>query len=456
MKELLDKIKSGSLTDDLLTKISSAKKDKEFLENLHKEYFKKDRTIRDTQIGFTQKDKTVKDEKGRDRTVKAIRIPISFNKKIVRTSVAFEFGNPVVLKPSEVNELTEAVEDVWKECRLDSKLQKIKEYQRSETQSALVFQVKKIAGTENKIKCKVLNYKSGSFWPVFDEFGDMVLFVWSFKTKINGKDVENLWAFDETIIYKYKKTNSWVLESRDSHSFSKIPVIYFSQSQPEYDDVKELIDRYETSVSKLGASNNYSGSPLLFTKGEVQGMPDRDSDGKMLNAPLGYDEDDKPMYGDAKFLTHDNAPKSVELEQKTLENLIYSLSDTPNLSFNNLKGIGNVSGVALELMFLGSILKAKMNEGDNRTDIQRIINVIISGITTKVNMSLKKASEGLHYDVQFSSILPSDLAGLVTTLTTAVTGNIMSRETAIDLLGKANTDEEMKKIEAEKKPDEGE
>ena len=101
-------------------------------------------------------------------------------------------------------------------------------------------------------------------------------------------------------------------------------------------------------------------------------------------------------------------------------------------------------------MFLDSILKAKMNEGDNKTDIQRIINVIISGIITSIKQDYSSMATSMIYDVKFGDVLPNDLADVVSTLVEAVEGKVLSRERAIELLSIVdNASEEMEKIENE-------
>lgn len=463
MEELILAIRQGNLSSETLESLRNNRKDYGEIEKYYKEFNELERSYRDTQIGQTQQDKTIKDENGNSRPKKAIRIPASYQNKIVRTGVAFEFGEPVTLMPSEDNDLTKEIERLWDVNRIDSKIQKLKIIQRSETQAALVFYTQSVDkdNTINKklgdnkdleIKCKVINFKNGDFYPVFDSFGDMKMFVWEFKTKEGKKDVANIWIYDSLNKTMFK--DKVFVESKP-HNFMKIPVVYFSQEKPEYYEVQAIIDRLETSMSKLAASNNYSGHPLLFTVGEVTGMPDRDADGKMLNAPIDAreNEDGKPIHGDAKFLTHDNAPESVRLELDKLKDMIYSLTSTPDLSFNNLKGIGNVSGVALKLLFLDSILKAKLNEGENRTDVQRIVNILISGVINITNIKLKNQAQNLYYNVKFGNILPDDLETAVNTLTTAVSGGIMSKETAIDKLALVDdTQEELEKIKSDSQP----
>src|SRR5690606_19846145 len=163
-------------------------------------------------------------------------------------------------------------------------------------------------------------------------------------------------------------------------------------------------------------------------------MPDRNDDGKTLRFPMKEVDDasGKTIHGDAEFLTANNAAETVKLELEKLYSLIHSMSSTPDIAFENLKGLGAMSGVALKLMFLDAIIKAKMNEGENRTMVERCLNIIASGIKNTVETKLSKQS--LLVSVQFNSILPSDLKEAVEIATSAVNGGVMSKETAVDFL----------------------
>lgn len=434
------------------------------IEKIVKEYKSIDRTIRQTQIGNIQKDKTVgKGEKA--KLVPGVRIPVHFQKKIVETSVAFEVGEPSTLIPSVKNQLSELIAKLWKTNRLDSKIQKIKLLQKSQTEGAVQFYMKDIEegsllskmllmigikDQKKEIKCNILDNTKGSMSPYFDAFGDMVAFVWAFTVKDSeGKDVKNAWIYDDANVYKCdetKGTMSWV--STEKHGFSKIPIVYMAQDNPEFFDVQAMIDRYEVTLSKLGASNDYSGHPMLKIFGKVENAPDKDEDGKAWIIPVTIDDEGNEVKGDVEFLNNENAGESVALELEKLEDLIWAISSTPNLSLNNLKDLGALSGIAIKLLFLEPILKAKLNEGDNRTMYERILNVIISGIVTTTNVKLSNEAQQLFYDVQFNSILPDDLQSTVETLVAGVAGGIISAETAVGVLDMTvDAEEEIKKIQ---------
>ena len=454
------KIAEGTNLNKVISVLETEKKDRETIEKYRSEFKELDRTQRDSQVGKVQKDKIVKDKK-----VTAVRVPLAFANKIVNTSVAFEFGKGVIITPKEENELSDQVLLDWKNTRLDYKLQKAKKAQKQETQSAIVFYFKdlqpntvfnRILGVnKNKqLGANVLDFESGEFFPYFDMTGDMKFFVHKFQTSIHDDETykvskqDNVWIYDEKNVTKLIRIGSeWKVSSTDPHGFSKIPAVYMSQEKPEHYLVRDAIDRIEVALSKLGNSNDYTGHPILFIEGEVNGLPDKNADGKVMMTKVKYDEGKKVQGGDARFLTHDNAPESVRLELETLEKYIYAMTSTPDISFANLKSVGNISEATLELMFLDCELKKLLNEGQNRTDVERCLNIIISGIITTSKAALKSLAQETVFNIDFPSVLPNNFSEKVETLAVAVNGGFMSKELAIELIGEADDLEgELEKI----------
>ncbi len=440
MEELLKSLETNP--EVAIKTLTTSKKDAAQIDKYIKEYKDLDRTIRQSQVGVIQKDKPVKGSDGQTKTVKAIRSIVPYQKKIVNTACAFEVGKPVTLSIDKTNELFEKVLFLWDENRIDDKIQKAKVIQKSQTEVAIEFYTKEVENIDGKkvqdIKLKLLTNENGTMAPYFDEKGDMTAFTWSFTTKTDDKTIKHVWVWTDKLCYRCSdEGGTFAFINKLPHGFDKIPIVYIPQDVPEWYDVESLIDRFETGLSKLGASNDYSGYPLLKTYGTVTNMPDRNDDGKTLNFPMKEvdNETGKTIHGDAEFLTNSQAPESVKFEMETLESLIYGLSSTPNLSFDNLKGsVGNISGVALKLLFLDSIIKASMNEGDNRTMIQRIIKILISGIITTTEQNLKKYAKETLIKIQFNSILPDDLKEAVEIISLGRSAGVISLKAAVDYI----------------------
>lgn len=445
-----------------LAEVRSQQKNRADILNDVKEYAENDRTIRQEQVGNVQKDKIVGEGSER-KLIPSIKTPVGFNKKIVITATAFEFGKPVTLIPTIENDLFEALINIWKQNRLDDKLQQAKTTQKVETECAIQFFIRDIpesgkAAAKNsinpvkEIRSTIFDSSKGTMYPYIDATGDMVAFGWDFVSKDEeGKDVNNTWIWDPTNVIKIDDVGTLSIKSTDPHGFDRIPIVYMSQEHPEWFIVEGLIDRYEVSLSKLGASNDYSGYPILKTYGDVKVLPGRNEDGKTLNFPMRYDEDaGKFVNGNAEFLTNENAVESVKYEMEKAEELIYSISQTPNISFEKMRSIGAVSGIALELMFLDPMIKALMNEGQNRTIVERMCNIIIGGITKTLKVALTSQIADLQIEVKFNSLLPKDLQNLVTIVASAVGAGVMSKKTGVETIGVVeNVQDELDLIKAD-------
>lgn len=461
MEEILKLLKTD--VPGALKRLTADSKKQDKIKSLIKEFKEINREERDTQVGNIQKDKVVgKGEK--TKVVKPVKIPIPFQNRIVTTATAFEVGANVTIKPSEVNKLSEEIEILWKNNRIDSKLQTLKNLQKSELQCAILFYIKdikpeniinRILGTnkQKEIKVRILENKNGKMSPYFDAFGDMKSFVWEFITKVDDKEINNAWIYDDTNVYECSDTGGKMsLDQTKVHGFGKIPIVYLSQEYPEWHIAEKMIDRLEVALSKLGNSNDYTGHPILKIYGEVNGAPNKDEDGKAFHLPMKKDQDGKWQHGDVDFLTYDQAPESVKLEMDRLEKYIYSLTSTPDISFDNIKGLGNISGVAIKLMFLDAIIKARMNEGENRTIVERIINVFISGNVKTTNTGFKSLAQKTLFEVQFNSIIPDDLENIIEMLSKGKEAGLISTKTSVDILSLTDDSEEELKQIGEDKP----
>lgn len=394
-----------------------------------------DRNMRPSQVGM-RADKWVSKEGGK-RLVSVAKIPLSFQQKIVRTGVSFLFGEAVQRIPSEENEAFSLMDELWRENRLDHLLRVFCEKVQSETEAALVFFEKKNKEGFLEIKTRVLSSENGQLYPYFDAYGDMQAFGWEFETQNEGKTQSHLYVFTDHFLYVYIKGETqggWVLDEKKSkpNLFKKIPVVYHAQEYPQWWEVKELIDRYEMTFSKFCDTNDYFASPMLMVKGAVDSLPQKDDTGKLLKLDIMETERGNVVGADVSYLTWDQAPEAIQLELDHARSLIYALTDTPDLSLDNLKGLGGVpSGFALQMLFMGAIVKAKWKEGEYTTVVSRAINILKAGLSF-IHPNLSERFEKLKVRVKFSSILPQNLSEMVRTLSEANGGKpLMSQAEAV-------------------------
>lgn len=445
MESILDLINSGKIDDAYKSFVP--KKD---VEKYAKEY-NNDRKIRPSQVG-NREDKITKND-----VVATTKIPIPFQRKIVKSAASFLFGSKLNLVPSESNDSFQTFTNLWNDTRMDSLLLKFCKTVKSETEATIVFFPVDVEGGETKIKARLLSNKNGKVHPVFDEFGDMIAFGWEYESTIGDKKAQHLylWTAEKNFIYD-KSGNEWNLreDGETDNQFKKIPVVYMSQEQPEWWEVQDLIDRFENSYSKFADTNDYFSSPMYKAKGGVKSMPKKDETGKMVKLDIIETDKGNIIEADLEVISWDRAPEALKLEFETNKGLIYSLTDTPDLSFDQVKGLGNISGIALKLLFFGSILKAKWDEGDYHTAVSRIINIMKAGISNILN-GKEEELKSTDIEINFTSVLPENIKEIIEILTEATGGKpVMSQKTAVahnPLV--ADNDDEVETILEESKAD---
>lgn len=275
------------------------------------------------------------------------------------------------------------------------------------------------------------------FFPVFDVYKNMVAFGRTYK--VNGKEWFDLYTEKELYQFQDNELQPGALVDPENpegartrvHGFDKIPVAYFAQERKEWQDVQGAIERLEKLLSNHGDTNDYNGSPIILAKGQIKGFAAKGESGKILE----MDED-----ADASYLSWNSAPESIKLEIENLFKVIYSVSQTPDISFEQMKGIGAISGTALRLLFMDAHAAAKeKQDGSYGESVQRMVNIMKAGIVA-VDNSLRNAAN-LPIKVKFNTYLPvneteeiENQGKVINNLATAVQAGLMSYATALKFM----------------------
>jgi SPP1 family phage portal protein len=299
--------------------------------------------------------------------------------------------------------------------------------------------------TDSKLtlKSKILaNSLGDKLWPHFDKYGSMDAFCREYSVKEGDVTTEYFDVYTIDQIYKYKKgtDNKYILDPDAEASIGgqlikknpvpnaigKIPIIYYWQPRPDWWKVQSMIKRLEDLLSNHADTNDYFGTPILTVLGTIKGLAEKGENGKVFE-----------LSGEnarAEYLTWDNAPASIKLEIETLINFIFSMTQTPDISFSQMKNLGNLSGVALKLMFLDPLLKALAKQETFGEMIQRRTNLILNTIGRVISTRLAASCSLIEIEPEFIPYLPSNDGELVQNLYTA-TGNkaFLSVKKAVEL-----------------------
>jgi SPP1 family phage portal protein len=395
------------------------------------------------------------------RTEKVARIALALQKLIVKRAVAFTFGNPVGLNAepeegSKEEDVLKAVKRVLFDTKSRTLNRKIARNIFSCTEAAErwypVEKPNNNYGFPSNYKLRVAIFSpllGDKLYPYFDETGDMVAFSREFTRKDNaGVKFTYFETYTEQLHQMWITTNNqWeVVEGYPKiNTIGKIPVIYGRQPAVEWEDVQGLIDRLEKLLSNFADTNDYHASPKIVVKGTVLGFAKKGESGGILE----LEGDD----ADAKYLSWQHAPESVKLEIETLLRMIYTITQTPDISFEAVKGLGAISGIALKLLFLDAHLKVqdKMEIFDDY--LQRRLSIVQAYLSemNKKDSEFKAACQSLTIEPEIVPFMIEDEKAKVDLLVAANGGkSVASQKTTVQQLGWVNdTEAEYEQIQEE-------
>ncbi len=428
-----------------------------------------DRTLRpdkkvrtdDQQIGnrirVNTKDKNIRIEK-------VNRNAVAFQKLIIGRAAAFLFGNKVLYNAEPQNKEEEQVLFAFNKIIKDAKTHSLNkiiakktmafgecaEYwypvQLDERQNRYGFD------SEFKLRCTLWAPDEGNkLYPYFDEHKTMIAFSREFSRKRHdGTLVDYFETTTKQNFIKWERDGdrkgNWELSSSypKINSLNKIPIVFAYQKDLETQDVDHLINRYNTLLSNFSDTNDYHASPKLVTKGELKGFSKKGESGGIF-----VTENE----GDIKYLSWDHAPESVKLELDVLYHLIHTLTQTPDISFDSVKGL-NLSGIALKLLFMDAHLKVEEKRIIFDDYLKRRVNIIKAYIA-QLNVKLARACQTLEIEPEIVPYMLTDDMERLNFYQTANGGKpIMSQEESIDKGGySTNVEATMEKLRKEQERD---
>jgi len=456
MKAKFDKTMTDKTFTDLLTALTAATKNIDtHIDDNRKAYAGDHAILHDT----NRRNKEVGDTTKTRRTVKHAKEVITLQKRIVNSAVEFLFGEPVTLtlKTEGQEEALELITDSWHKNRLNYFNKRLSRDLFVEGKAAEVWEIPPTSETKKEKRARVtlLTKHTGySIYPHFDAWGDMDAFTIKYQnTNTEGKAIERVTIYTAgKRVTAVKNGPTWEKEEVEN-ILGIIPVVYYEQGRPEWDGVDTEIDRMEYLLSNFADTNDYFGAPVLQLKGIVSNLPKKEETGKVLNVKAETDPEGKIYYpGGAEFVTWEQGPESIEKEYTMLKDIVFGQTSTPDLSFSNVKGMTNLSGAAIRLMFSDALFKAKDKQEIFGPGLDRRISVM-KAILGVVDFSQVAALNKTEVEIIFGDVLPTDIVALINSLSIARMGEpIMSEKSAVEqnpLVKDPETDlEEMEKERA--------
>lgn len=325
---------------------------------------------------------------------KSSRIIIGMEKLHVRRLSEFTFSIPVkrVYHNLEDNKLrkdiSKAIESVYKNVRIDSEnLKRATALYASCEIFTVWYAVKKqnrLYGFDSKykLKCKTFSPMNGvRLYPLLNEMDDMLAMSFEYKKTVKDKEVTFFETYTKDKHYIWKQSDGvgkWEIvltqQTEDGDTANgeeivlmKIPGVYGWRPKPVYDGLSPIRAEIEYSLSRNSNVIAYNSAPLLKVVGATKGKEDKGESYRVVHCEQG---------GDVSYVSWSQSVEALKYHVDSMRNMYWMQAQVPDISFDNMKGLGNIGYDARQTLLSDAHLRVGDETGTWIEFFERECNVI--------------------------------------------------------------------------------
>ena len=369
------------------------------------------------------------------------KLPRTRERYINEVELFFLFGQPIVWKKDDGDDDAYALfTDYQKDTFFNAKIRQCKRLAGAETISALITHLHKNAdgsiGTDVFVAARSTGYRIKY---LFDQYKNLLVLAYGYKLYENGRNVQHWDILTAEAVFECRRASFGWDVNRIENPTKKINAILFMQPKA-WDGAEQRIKRDEMLDSKIGDTNNYYADPIAAATADViQSLPEVDKPGRLIQMPS-----EKSQF---KYIEPPQDSATRRDEKDNLNRTILFDTFTPDFSFENMKGLGTLSGVAIRnAMILGYIKRANRMEVYEEM-VTRYLHMTLE-VLKYIYPDKRAQIEKLKISFEFSDPFPEDSTKNWQGIVNLYQGGVMSLETAVTMLALTDApQEEIEKIQ---------
>lgn len=402
------------------------------------------------------------------------RIALPIEQDIVNIHVAFTIGNEPAIKSDTEDKKEKDVLKVVKKIGKDNKLkfqnkrelrawlaeQEVCEYWYRYDASGFWHKVwSKVASLvgikvmpKYKLRMQIWSpFKGDKLYPLFSDNGqDYIGIAREYEYKMaNNSTMYCFMLVTDEEVFQIQRSDKGEWQYSEGypfkHGFTKNPTLYGYREEELCHNITGARESLETLTSDWSDAIKMNFFPKLILEGDLaNGGAENIGKSHLLKITGG---------GKAYYLDWHQTSDMVKSQCDNLLVRCYSLTDTPLISFDQVKGTGQPpSGTAFDFMFMATLFACARHWEDMGEFYQRRLNFLISAVGALVP-ELKEACSTLEAEVEQRPYRIEDLSKRIDDAVKGVDGHVMSRKEGVILVGIADEyqeeldaiDEDMKK-----------
>ena len=368
-----------------------------------------------------------KDRQRSDGVVeKASRIYIGMEKLLSHRYNEYTFSIPVKrvysnLEDNKTREdIAKAIEAIYKHARIDAVNLKrgLAYYAACE-----IFTIWYAVERENtlygfnskyKLKCKTYSPMDGTkLYPLIDEMDDMLAMSFEYVKKDGDKTITYFETYTADRHYMWKQDSAsgdgWTevtatindngeKSSGEEIIILKIPGAYLFRPAPVYHGLTYLREEMEYSLSRHSDVIAYNSAPVLKITGKIIGDENKGDSRRAWRLENG---------GDVAYVSWQQSVEAMKYQMEMLIKLFFMQAQMPDVSFDNLKGLGSIGYDARQTLFTDAHLKIGDETGAWTEFLERECNVI-KAFLKKMNVKWEKEVDNVDVEHIITPFVQND------------------------------------------------
>ena len=338
---------------------------------------------------------TLKDKIRSDgQTDKSARIIVGLEKLHVRRMAEFTYSIPVKRVYSNVDDnytrkqINKSIEAIYRNVRIDTEnIRRAVALYASCEIFTVWYAVKKSNSlygfqSDYKLKCKTFSPMDGvRLYPLLNEMDDMLAISFEYIKTVKDRYVTFFETYTADKHYIWKSgggIESWepvlTMVTEDGEvvngeeiMLTKIPGVYAWLPKPVYDGLSPIRSEIEYSLSRNSNVIAYNSAPVLKIAGGLTGNEDKGESRRVFRCESG---------GDVSYVSWSQSIEALKYHVEKMEKLYWAQAQMPDLSFDNMKSLGNIGYDARQTLLTDAHLRIGDEIGMWTEFLERECNVI--------------------------------------------------------------------------------
>lgn len=343
----------------------------------------------------------------------ASRIYIGLEKLLTKRMTEFMFAIPVkrIYHNIDGNEtrqqIAKAIEAIYKYARIDSENIKRGNAYFAACEIFTIWYVVEKPNTlygfksKYKLKCKTYSPMDGvKLYPLLDELDDMLAMSFEYKKKVKDEEITYFETYTADRHYKWRQQGrGWeTVGTVEEINLMKIPGVYAFRPVPIYHGLSRIRKELEYTLSRNSDVIAYNAAPVIKVSGALKGDEDKGESRRIFRVENG---------GDVSYVSWSQSIEALQYHVETLLKLYWMQSQMPDVSFDNMKSVGNIGYDARQMLLTDAHLKVGDESGAWMEFFEREASVI-KEFVKKMNTSWANEVDNIEIEHIITPFIQQD------------------------------------------------